>query len=410
MHTESCQKDSRRLVRTATPGIYKRGGRYVVTYRDPQGRQRKRYAATIGEARDLKAALRADVARGEFRALSRVTFAEYAPQWIAGYQGRTARGLRDSTRADYRRALGLGEDGEPLTGKDGRPLGAVAFFGRMRLAEIEPRDVKRYAAQVAETGVSANTVRLAVAPVRALLATAVEEGLIRSNPAAGLRLAVTAKADENGGRVKALTEDELRSLLGHVADRYRLLVEFLATTGLRISEARALRWSDLDLGHRRVRVRRSVYRGQVGPPKTRFGLRDVPISEALARELWSARKALGAAASDDEALVFGDHDYGAVFRAVKAAAKKAGVPWAGLHTLRHTCASILFRRGLNAKQVQAWLGHPAASFTLDTYVHLLDAELPDPSFFDEVRGNNGATRPPEKARDARAGEGRAKAV
>ena len=72
-------------------------------------------------------------------------------------------------------------------------------------------------------------------------------------------------------------------------------------------------------------------------------------------------------------------DRSVVFRAVRAGAKRARLPWAGLHTLRHTCASILFWRGLNPKQVQAWLGHHAASFTLDVYIHPLDDDLPDPS-------------------------------
>jgi len=38
---------------------------------------------------------------------------------------------------------------------------------------------------------------------------------------------------------------------------------------------------------------------------------------------------------------------------------------------------MLFERGLNVKQVQRWLGHHSPSFTLDTYVHLLDERLPD---------------------------------
>ena len=105
--------------------------------------------------------------------------------------------------------------------------GAVTFFGRMKLTEIEPRDVKEYAAEVAARGVSANTVRLALAPVNALLATAVEEGLIRSNPSAGLRLAQVngdGADDGDGEKVKALTEDELRALLAAVAPKWRLLV------------------------------------------------------------------------------------------------------------------------------------------------------------------------------------------
>jgi len=56
----------------------------------------------------------------------------------------------------------------------------------------------------------------------------------------------------------------------------------------------------------------------------------------------------------------------------------------GFHAFRHTCATILFRQGWNAVQVQRWLGHHKPSFTLDTYVHLLDEDVPEPSFFDAI--------------------------
>jgi hypothetical protein len=55
-----------------------------------------------------------------------------------------------------------------------------------------------------------------------------------------------------------------------------------------------------------------------------------------------------------------------------------------LKTLRHTCASILFRRGYNAKQAHVWLGHHSAAFTLATYVHLLPEDLPEPDFLDDL--------------------------
>lgn len=373
MQNEATSAD-RRLVRTSVPGIYRRGSRYVVVYRDPAGRQRKRSARTLAEARDVKAALRADVARGEYRALSRVTFAEYAAEWVEHYAGRTARGLREETRRDYRRAI---------------ERRAVPFFGRMRLAEIEPRDVKRYMATVRAEGLAANTVRLALAPVKALLATAVEEGLIRSNPSVGLRVAGQATgADEEpeAERVRALTEDELRRLLARVAPDSRLLVEFLTHTGLRISEAVALRWGDLDFGRRRVQVRRRFYRGSFGPPKSRYGRRDVPLTPGMARRLWQLRKAVRA--SDEQPVFIGRNggplDASTAFRVVKSAARRAGVQWAGLHTLRHTCATMLFRQGLNAVQVQLWLGHHSPAFTIATYVHLLPEDLPSPDFLDEL--------------------------
>jgi integrase len=71
-------------------------------------------------------------------------------------------------------------------------------------------------------------------------------------------------------------------------------------------------------------------------------------------------------------------------RVLKPAAKRAGIPWASFHTFRHTCATMLFRHGLNGKQVQMWLGHHSPAFTLWTYVHLLPDDLPDPSFLDNL--------------------------
>jgi integrase len=90
-------------------------------------------------------------------------------------------------------------------------------------------------------------------------------------------------------------------------------------------------------------------------------------------------------------------DYACVYnRVFKPAARRAGVPWAAFHTLRHTCATMLFRNGLNAKQVQMWLGHHSPAFTLAVYVHLLADDLPDPDFLDALtqRRETKRARPP----------------
>ena len=275
-------------VKTRYPGIFKRGGRYMIIYRDAQGRQRSASAATLAEARAKRADRLSEVASGAYRPPSKLTFAEYASEWVKSYQGRTSRGLREATRDDYARELGLDPRGVPLD----PPRGAVAFFAGRRLTEVEPRDVKRYAAEVASRGVARDTIRLALAPVRAMLATAAEDGIIRSNPAAGLRLTqpVGSVPEHDGAeKAKALSEEELARLIAEAAPGYRLLIEFLAVTGLRPSEAFALRWSDIDFGRCRVKVRRSLNRGRVGPPKTKFGRRDVPLAAGTAQALWQVR-------------------------------------------------------------------------------------------------------------------------
>jgi integrase len=183
--------------------------------------------------------------------------------------------------------------------------------------------------------------------------------------------------------VKALTEAELARLLAEVPERWLLLITLIAQCGLRASEALPLRWGDVDFGRRRLKIRRSLNKGRIGPPKTHHARRDIPLTQQMTRDLWNLRKQSGH--PGDEAAIFTRkdgryHDRTRLYRIVHAAGKKAGVPWAGLHTLRHTAATILFRHGWNAVQVQKFLGHHSPAFTLATYVHLLPDDLPEPDF------------------------------
>ena len=108
----------------------------------------------------------------------------------------------------------------------------------------------------------------------------------------------------------------------------------------------------------------------------------MPLSVDLVSELRERRR--DAEWGRDEDLVFPSeigtplNHSNMMRRTLRPVAEEVGAPWAGFHTFRHTCASMLFERGANAQQVQRWLGHHSPSFTLDTYVHLLDERLPEP--------------------------------
>jgi integrase len=139
-------------------------------------------------------------------------------------------------------------------------------------------------------------------------------------------------------------------------------------------------------------MRRGVVRGRVGAPKTRHSRREVPIDAGLVRGLRAHRAASEWPGDDD--LVFAATN-GALLhagnlrrRVLKVAAEEAGAPWAGFHTFRHTCASLLFASGRNAVQVQRWLGHHSPAFTLSTYVHLLDGDIGQPLDLSVVLGAN----------------------
>lgn len=391
------------------PGFWRRGQTVYFKYRDQRGRQRWGTASTIRAAKRKRASIETDVARGEWRPRSTTDFATYARAWVKTYTGRTSRPINAHTRADYERRL---------------EQDAIAFFGTMRLIDVEPQDVKAYAHHVAGRkrqdgrgeGLSANSVRLALAPVKAMFATAFEEGVIRVNPAAGVRIAVQRTVvdveDEDAvGEVRALSAGELAQLLAHVrcercsrleepepgCDRcafWLLFLELLAQLGVRIGELVELRWRDVDLGARTVKIRRRFYRGTIGPPKSRYGRRTLKLPAELAAQLWRHRKETRAGDGD---LVFGLAGGGrvdpsnAMSRVLKPAARRAGVgSWVGFHTFRHTCATLLFKAGWNPKQVQLYLGHHSAAFTLETYIHLLPGDVPEPPQL--ARGTRGGTQ------------------
>jgi integrase len=135
--------------------------------------------------------------------------------------------------------------------------------------------------------------------VRALLATAVEDGVIRSNPCAGIRLATTRPGAEEEPAVRALTPDDYARVLTRTPAEWRLLVRVLGETGMRIGEPAGLTWPDVDLGKRRIRVRRRAYKGNLTAPKSRHGRRTIPVTDDLAGAFWTAWGASALALDSD---------------------------------------------------------------------------------------------------------------
>jgi integrase len=125
---------------------------------------------------------------------------------------------------------------------------------------------------------------------------------------------------------------------------------------LRISEALALTKADIDIGALRLSVSRRLYEGKLDTPKSRHGVRRVPLSPQLAQRLWKLL-----ATAEDDAVVFTDVDGGPLsrthlYRVVRAAGERAGIEWpVGLHTFRHSCASIMFRRGVPKEAIRKML-------------------------------------------------------
>jgi integrase len=379
------------LQRTATPGIYRRHGKdcsgtgrcdcaWVIVWRY-RGRQYKETCSSFNEARSRKAAHES----GELEPHTKTKFGDYFPEWIESFSGLTSRGFSETTRPEYRR---------PIVAY------AMPIWKKKRLSEIERADVRRLFMSMRREDKTTSVIKKLRVALSALFETAIEDELIRHNPAKGVRipapLTEEALIDE---RAKALTRHDLAALLSQMPPDWQLFFEFLTHTGLRISEAIGLTWRHIDLGENpHVKVREQVYRGKRKALKTQKARRDIPLSSGMAARLEEVRAETDGrggtpvfSSAIGTTLIPGKVAKRVLWPATAAAnlllegnGDEAEPFPVTFHTFRHTCASLLFDDGRNIKQVQEWLGHADPGFTLRTYVHLMDAGVGDAEFFDDV--------------------------
>jgi len=183
------------------------------------------------------------------------------------------------------------------------------------------------------------------------------------------------------------TRDEVLAIVAHAEGRWKPFLLTAIFTGLRASELRGLRWSDVDLKKSEIHVRqRADAFNQIGPPKSHSGERAVPLLPMVANAIREWKLACPKGPLD---LVFpngrGNIESHAnlvnrVLMPVQVAAgvtdKRRRAKYSGLHAFRHFFASWCINRRsdggleLPAKVVQSRLGHASIVMTLDRYGHL----------------------------------------
>ncbi len=203
----------------------------------------------------------------------------------------------------------------------------------------------------------------------ALWSWAVRERWTPSNPVRGVRMP--------SGAVQAQSRAPLTaSTLGLILDAQRersphgaLITEWLSLTGLRWSELRALRVSDLqDIPFPAVQVLRAQSDGYPEKaPKSARGRRLVPLvarAHSVAREWAAGKRPTDYLASSATGLQL----RGAYFR--RSVAWTTTSPHHTIHDLRHFAASTWLRQGIAINQVAAWLGDDPRT-VLKVYAHVL---------------------------------------
>lgn len=328
--------------------------RWYMRYRDPSGAQRTKTFDRKVDADRFLTTVESAKMTGSYidPAASRLTVGAWAERWLDGQTH-----LKPSTRERYAGILR-----EHI----------VPRWGTTRLADVSHSAVQAWVSEVAASRSPATT-RKVHRVLSLVLAMAVKDDRLVRNPAARVSLPRVDAAER-----MYLTHQQVHQLAGECGP-HRLVVLFLAYTGVRFGEMAALRVRRLDLMRRRATIAESVtlVRGVQtwGTPKG-HERREVPIPRFLVDDL--------------AAHVVGRDPAELVFPAVKGGAMRAqgfqrsvltkaatSLGLAGLHphALRHTAASLAIASGANVKVVQQMLGHKSATMTLDLYGHLFADQL-----------------------------------
>jgi integrase len=382
---------------------YGTGLRYRARYVGPDGTERSQSFPDKQKRRAevWLSNVEADMSRGDYvdPAVGKVTFEQYATQWMA------TQGTDPATRESVEMRL---------------RLHVLPHIGTRPIGSFTPTHVRAWMRLLEDAGLSPAYRRGIFAHVSTVFTAAVEDRVIRLNPCSA-RSVKAPRLDPR--KVKPWPAERVMAVRAVLPERHRAVIEPAAGCGLRQGEVFGLAVEDVDFLGGVVHVVRQVKllrnRPVFAPPKGGKE-RDVPLPESVAfalaahltsfpaREITLPWKTLDGPPvratlifTSAEGLSLNRNRFNdRVWRpAVRAAAVPAGRD-NGMHALRHFYASVLLDAGESIKALSEYLGHHDPGFTLRTYTHLMPAsETRTRAAVDRVFGVPGSTEDgPETAR------------
>ena len=346
--------------------IIKRGERNFIVRvylgRDTNGKRDYLNQTVRGSKKDAQALLNKllrDKDMGTLLEPSRESLNDYLDRWLEDVAKPR---LGASSYSDYERLLRYYVRPE---------LGAIA------LQKLSVIDIQKVYAGMQARRLSPRTVQYTHRVFKNALEQAVKWRILIHNPAQYAELPKQVRRE-----MHFMSDDEAKRFL--TAARTSPLYAFftlMVSTGLRPSEALALRWADVDLKRHAVRITRTVKRIKgmwlFEEPKTKKSRRVVDYPVSL-NDVLLAHRVKQTELTGESELVFATldgtplHEKNILVRDYRPLLTAAGLPKEmRLYDLRHTHASLSLLAGVHPKVVSERLGHSSIVITLDTYSHVI---------------------------------------
>tara|TARA_R110001606_G_scaffold399097_1_gene580496 strand:- start:1673 stop:2866 length:1194 start_codon:yes stop_codon:yes gene_type:complete len=376
---------------TKTPqGTYKfvfHTGRIIPLVSDPTKTKQERIDragfATKKEAEDAYIALRVKYSKGHVN--STMTIEAFIDIWFPMFRLNNSQGkeLRKRTADSY--LLILNKHIKP-------------YFGHINVTKLEDTDIELFIGKQLEKGLSKETIKKHYRLLSLVADSLVKKGYLQTNVVKLVKCPQPPKKTRSELKLMVLDHKEQKALMDQAEFEWknsnpnelfrRILFPLIYIglgTGVRLSEALALKWSDIveKEGHQMLLIDRSTERdGTFGPLKSSASYRDIPLSPEfykmlMAHKAYLKEVQLASKTWNDNDMII-PYLNGAVWKPtgmsqhLRSLFDRANVPGT-FHSLRHTCITNWLDSVSSMKLVSTLAGHSSISITLDRYGHVLES-------------------------------------
>ena len=346
---------------------------------DPKTGKRRQVTRRRNTKREAQQAVLQGIREMSDKKPSEITIQELYEEWIKIY----SQTVKDSTAETKKVAM----------------LPFIEEFKAAKIVKITHDDIQNFLFAERDRGLSQNHLNNLRVSYSMMFNYAIKRGYINQNPLRSVvtpkeKMEITKKRQE---KKKFLEPEEIKKILKVANSRkYRHIypmVVIILSTGVRISELLALKWSDIDLENRTLEINKTLVlryiNGEtiynVTPPKTKKANRVIRFNKQTASILknmklgYNKRSLLNYLPSDPEwsDLVFVDmykqqpYNIHVLLQQITQVYKKAGLPNAsGFHILRHTHTTMLVEAGVEIPLIMQRLGHSDSKITMEIYSHV----------------------------------------
>lgn len=252
------------------------------------------------------------------------------------------------------------------------------YFNRFQIHDITPLIIQKWQLSLAKKGFANNYIRsiqglLSIAFKRAMILN-----LIKQNPVDSV-----GSVKKQKSKINFWTKDEFETVISflYTKDFYQhynfITLWVLFMTGLRIGEAGALQWKDIDFENQSLSVTKSLYYKNINnhkfvDTKNTASIRTIILDSSTIAHLQEWKNRQQNLIKTNFVLSYSGYPTprGSVSRVIKRYANMAQVHYINVHALRHSHASLLIHLGVNPLSIKERLGHEDIQTTLETYGHL----------------------------------------